>query len=485
MAENLKHKPHHAAASLDVSPQDMRAWMDQAFDYLIPYIESIEKLPMRDATGLDALAKKLREPLPKTGSSLDSLLSTIFHDCVPKGVQVPNAGYMAYMPIGSLYHSALADFITMVINRWSGLYAFAPGFVEIENIVLAWLCEMMGLPKNSGGILTSGGSMANFSAVVTARQERLGEDFSRGVIYYSTQTHHSVAKAAHLAGFAKSQLRSITCDKQFRISLPELEATIADDKKRGLTPFLLVANAGSTAVGAIDDMKALAAIVRKQDMWFHVDAAWAGSLRLTQKGKKLFEHTSLADSITIDPHKALYLPFGCGALLVRDPKTLLAAHDFHAAYLPARDMEVALKSPAMLSPELSRRLRGLQVWLPIKMLGIEPFIAAWEEKLELASWAADEIRSIEHVEIVFEPQTVIAGFRLKLSGKTRDELNNINRAMLERINAHGKVLLSSVELDGDLVIRIVPFGQRTHKEHVALAVDYIREAASFCSTSHA
>lgn len=469
---------------LEVSPEQIRQWMDEAFAYIIPYLENMADIPMRDTSKAEALAQKLREPLPQSGETLDTLLRTIFHECVPQGVQVPSPGYMAYIPIGSICHSALAEFITFIINRWVALYDFAPGFVEIENAVLRWLCDIMGMPEGSGGILTSGGSMANFSAVVTARQENLGEDFSRGVIYFSEQTHHSVAKAARLAGFAAKQLRAVKTDDAYRICAQDLEQKITADKQADLTPFMLVANAGTTATGAIDDLHALAKICKKEKLWLHVDAAWAGSLRLTKNGKQMLAGTELADSITIDPHKALYTPFGAGALLVKNPRYLRAAHSFDADYLPDETVEDTL-SPAHLSPELSRTARGLQLWLPLKMLGVQPFIETLEEKLQLIGWATEKLRQIESIEIAFEAQTVITGFRLVLPGKSQDELNDINRVMLARINAHGKILLSDVVLNGKRVIRIIPFGQRTHLQEVELALEYVKEAAEYCRKQYA
>jgi len=461
-------------SELDPSAREMRRWVEMTMNYIVPYFKDMEKIPMRDSKDLEILRKKIREPIPLKSTKLEKLLPLIFEDLLPKGLQVPSPGYLAYIPVGSLFHSVLGEFISFAINRWPGLYQIAPGFVEMENTVIRWLSEMMGMPSTTGGILTSGGSLANFSAIVTARHTKLGEKFSKGTIYFSEQTHHSIEKSARLAGFPKVNLRSVSCDSEYRISVAQLEKMIAQDRSRGLQPIMVVGNAGTTGTGAIDDLVGIHKICRKENMWFHVDAAWAGTLRLTTRGKKLLKGTELADSLTIDPHKALYTPFGCGALLVREPRHLMAAHSFEASYLPGESEEEALMSPSKLSPELSRGLRGLQVWLPIKMMGIKPFKIALEEKLKLTDWITAELKKMKHIKIMFEPQTAIVGFRFEPPGKTIEALNSLNRALLDAINSHGRVLLSGMELNGEFTIRIIPFGQRTHLKELKMVRDYIR-----------
>jgi aromatic-L-amino-acid decarboxylase len=465
--------------SLEVSATSMRQWMMQAMDYIVPYFETMSKIPMKDLSGIESIKNKIREPLPHQGESLDHLLKLIFEELLPKGIQVHNPGYLAYIPVGSVFHASLAEFITFAINRWAGIYQYAPGLLEIEHTVILWLCEMMGLPAGSGGVLTSGGSLANFAAIITARHTHFGEEFYKGTIYFSKEAHHSIEKSARLAGFPKRNLKMIETDSNFRISIAELERKIADDRRHGLQPFMVVGNAGSTGTGAIDDLAELAKICKREKLWFHIDAAWAGSFRLTQNGKKFLANTALGDSVTIDPHKALYTPFGCGALLVRDPKLLKEAHSFEAGYLPGESEEEALMSPSKLSPELSRNIRGLQLWLPIKMLGIKPFVDTLEEKLKLVDWITAELRKIKGVEIVFAPQTAIVGFRCVVPNKDLMETNALNKKILERINSHQKVLLSSIEPNGIFTIRVVPFGQRTHFTEVKLVRDYIEEAVSY------
>lgn len=455
-----------AERGLELSEKQMRQMTSESVEKIMAYFGRLDQLPVKNTGGVAALKHKLRESIPPHPIAFDRLLKTIFDDLIPRGIQVPSAGYLAYIPVGTVYPAVIGEFISYAINRWPAIYQFSPGFIEIENSVIRWLSQMMGLPRESGGILTSGGSMANLSAIVAARHEILGEKISKGTIYYSSQTHHSIEKSARIVGISKKNLREIPTDERNRISIPALMKTIQSDRKKGLHPFIVVANAGSTGTGAVDDLGQIASLCKTQRLWFHVDAAWAGSLRLTRFGKKIFKGIELADSITIDPHKALYTPFGCGALLVRDPRKLLNSHSFDAAYLPAEEEAEALSSPSKLSPELSRGQRGLQVWLPLKFFGITPFRKTLEEKLKLTRWITAELRKMKHVEITFEPQTMIVGFRYFDPAKGRIDLNRINRELLEEINADGRILLSGIELNGIFSIRIIPFGQRTHFEQL-------------------
>lgn len=383
---------------------------------------------------------------------------------------------MAYMPIGCISESVIAEFITAAINRWPGYYEFAPAFIEIEKSVVRWLCEMMGMPEGSSGILTSGGSLANFAAVHTARVIKLPENFSSGVLYASDQTHHSITRAARLAGFPKANVRTVPTDSACRIEIEALRKMIRTDRTNGLMPFLLVANAGTINTGAVDDLEALSKVCAEENMWFHIDAAWAGTFRLTDHGKKLMRGTENADSITIDPHKALYIPFGTGALLVKDVRTLKKAHTTDAVYLPDDQEDLEIINPSHISPELSRNLRGLQTWLPIKVHGITPFKNNMEEKLQLTLWATEQLRKIPRLSIVTEPQLAIVTFTYDGKNIPQDKTDEINKAIIAKVNSDGRVLISGTTIKNRFVIRLVPFGLRTHKPSVQLALDLLRKA---------
>jgi aromatic-L-amino-acid decarboxylase len=359
-----------------------------------------------------------------------------------------------------------------------GLWIAAPALAQIEATVIRWFCDLVSYPPSARGILTTGGSLANFSAVVAARRERLPENFLSGTLYVSDQTHHSIQKAALLAGFPPANVRAIPVDAQFRIRVDALERQIREDRKAGFTPFLIVGNAGTTNTGAVDDLLTLAEIAGRERVWFHVDAAYGGCFLFTAQGRMSMRGVEQADSVTLDPHKGLFLPYGTGSLLVKDGAALKRAHQVTAAYLPAGDDNAEVVDFANMSPELSREFRGLRVWLPFKMHGMTPFRRNLEEKLELTRWATAELRKIPGIEIVAEPQLSIVAFRLTRPGLGTEAVNELNQELLRRINAPKRVYLSSTFLQGNFVLRICVLSFRTHLDRVQMCLEDIREAVS-------
>jgi aromatic-L-amino-acid decarboxylase len=334
----------------------------------------------------------------------------------------------------------------------------------------------MGYPESARGFLTSGGSLANFSAVVTARSELLGEDFSDGTIYSSDQVHHSVIKAARLAGFRTANVRQIRSNADFQVDLQGLQERIVSDRRAGDRPFLIVASAGTTNTGAVDDLTGLAELAAKENVWLHVDGAYGGFFMLTESGREVLRGIELADSITLDPHKGLFVPYGTGGLLVREGAALKRAHSLSGTYMPPMQEDPDFVDFCEYSPELSRDFRGLRVWLPVKMYGISPFIENLEEKLDLARRASAELGQMSDIEIIAEPQLSTLAFRYYRPDLEDVELNQINRQILAGVNSRRNVYLTATTLRGQFVIRICVLSFRTHQGRLDQCLKDIREA---------
>lgn len=461
---------------LELPGATMRSLVDQAMDRIVRYIESLPRQPAADVSGGAELARSVMEPLPEEGMPFDALLDRLFDDLVPKSFNTAGPGYLAYIPGGGLFHSAVADLISDSVNRYVGVWLAAPALSQLEATVIQWFAQVIGYPREARGILTTGGSLANFSAVVTARRSLLPEDFLSGTIYTSDQVHHSVVKAAILAGFPERNVRELPSDDRFRIRPDSLQESISADRKSGYMPFLIVGSAGTTNTGAVDDLDALANIAKREAMWLHVDAAYGGFFMLTERGRKVMRGIERADSVTLDPHKALFLPYGTGSLLVRDGAALRRAHSLHAEYLPPMQDDPDLVDFCLYSPELSRAFRGLRVWLPLKMHGASPFRKNLDEKLDLTQWATDQLRLIPGIQIIAEPQLSVVAFRLFRSGLSTEELNTLNRTFLDKINAKKRVYLTATALGGDFVIRICVVSFRTHLDRMQAALEDIRAA---------
>ncbi len=467
---------------LEPDTEAMRSLVERAMERIVVHLESLPDQPVSANAGGRELARSLAEPLPETPAPFDELLDLLFERAIPCSYNTASPGYLAYIPSGGLFQSAVADLIAGAVNRYVGVWVAAPGLVQLEANVVRWLCQMVGYPPAAGGVLTSGGSLANLTAVVAARQERLGERFSDGTIYASSQVHHSVLKAAVLAGFPGRNVRTVGVDPAFRLHTGELERRIEADLAAGLRPFLVVASAGTTNTGAIDDLEALADLAARYELWLHTDAAYGGLFALTDRGRAALRGLERADSLTLDPHKGLCLPYGTGSLLVRDAGVLKRAYSLHADYMPAMQDDPDLTDFCELSPELSREFRGLRAWLPIKLHGIAAFRRNLDEKLDLARWAARELERIPGVEILAEPRLSLVVFRLVLPGLGPQELDRLNRELLEAINRRQRIFLTGTVLNGPagemFAPRICVLSFRTHRDRMEMGLEDIRSAVA-------
>jgi aromatic-L-amino-acid/L-tryptophan decarboxylase len=458
---------------LEPDASEMHRLVDDAMRRIVAHIESLPSQPASNVEGAAEIARTLIEPLPNVGTPYAELLDFLFDEAIPRSFNAAGPGYLAYIPGGGIFHAAVADLIADAVNRYVGVFAPAPLLVQIEANVVRWFCEIVGFGAGSGGVLTSGGSLANLTAIIAARLTVLGDNFARATLYCGDQTHHAFQKAAVLAGFPSANIREIPSDALFRVRVDLLADAIARDHASGFTPFMLCGSAGTTPTGAVDDLAALAKIARAESLWFHVDGAYGAFFMLTEHGREAMRGISEADSIILDPHKTLFLPFGTGALVVRDASVLRRAYGSHADYLPQFQDEDALIDFCEISPELSRDFRGLRVWLPLKLFGIEPFRQQLDEKLDLAAWAAAKLHKIEGIEVIAEPQLSIIGFRLVRSDA---DLDALNRELIARINARQRVMLTGAIVDGNFVIRICVVSHRTHRDRMEMCIEDIRAA---------
>ena len=386
------------------------------------------------------------------------------------GILHPSGGHLSYIPNAGLFSAALGDFLAAGLNRYTGVANAAPGFSAIEHGVADWIASIFDLGPNAAGILLSGGSTANFTGVVTARTTKLGDDFTRGRLYVTRHTHHSVAKAARLAGFRSDQIVPVDVDDHLRMDPGDLRAKIATDRAGGETPFLVVASAGTTDTGTVDDLHAIADVASSEGLWLHVDGAYGGFFVLTERGRKTLDGINRADSIAVDPHKGLSIPFGVGTLVVREESHLVDAHLGRGAYLRDEDQFMGLRDIASLGAELSRPFRGLSVWLPLQLHGVAAFRDALDHSLDLAEHAYERLSGVAGIERVWPPDLSIVAFRF--------EDDDAGRVALEAVNDDRQVHLSPTAVDGRFVLRIAILNRRTTRQHVDHAIDLIAKSLS-------
>jgi aromatic-L-amino-acid decarboxylase len=456
---------------LDPSAEQMRELGDAALAYAIDFLQRRPAAPASDLGDAAEVARGYRESPPDEGGEFKELLDLV-EVAALKATDNSGPGFLAYIPGGGLFASSLADLLSTTIDRFVNMGMTAPVAAQIEVNVVRWLCDLFGFPGGSRGVLTSGGSMANLSAVVTARTEKLGEEFSRGTVYVSEQAHLSVRKAAMIAGVPTAGVRTVPVTPQLRIDVGALRDTVARDRAQGLTPCLVVASAGTTNTGAIDPLGEVADVARDEGLWLHVDAAYGGFFQLTDRGRRRFAGIERADSITLDPHKGLFLPYGTGSLIVRDGSALRRAHQLGAAHLQDIPEDEEIPNFSDYSPELSRDFRGLRVWFPLKLHGVSAFRQALDEKLDLARILADGLGTIPELELPWDVALTVVPFRL------RDGDDDANRRLLQEINASKRVVLSSTMIDRRFVIRACILVHRTHRDRIEECIEIVRRAVA-------
>jgi aromatic-L-amino-acid decarboxylase len=455
---------------LELTREAMVQMAGEAARAVADHIAALPEAPRSNLEVSGEFVRSLREPPPEQATDFRSLLQFFMNTVIPISINTAHPAYIAYIPGGGLFPSAVADFLSASTNRFTGAWFAAPAAARLEANVLEWFAQWMGYPESARGILTSGGSLANFSAIVTARKHLLGDDLSRGTIYASDQTHHCVMKMAGLAGLPERNVRLLATDENSR-AVPELfEDAIRADREKGFRPFLLVGNAGTTNTGAVDPLPDLAAVARKSGLWFHVDAAYGGFFNLCGQGRKKLTGIELSDSLVLDPHKGLFLPYGSGSLLVKEGELLRRAHVSSAEYLQDIPPSGEEFSAAEYSPELSRPYRGLRVWLPLKLFGVRAFRENLAEKLELAEMLYHRLREEPGFECPAAPDLSVVPFRFRPKS---GEVDEFNRKLLKNIVKSQKLFLSSTLLKGRFVLRACILSFRTHQAEVEEAFEII------------
>lgn len=465
-------------ANLDLSPTEMLAMGHLVVARSVAHLAALDANPiLGDYAGIEALCRSLKEDVPENGSALDALLDPLFDEWMPLSFGTPHAGYMAYIPGGGVYTAALADFIADATNRYTGVWQAAPALVQLEANALDWLRDWMQFPATTRGLFTTGGSMAMFNAIACARERLLGDDIRSGTLYVTSQTHHCIAKAAKLAGIAHDRVRVINVDADFRMRVDELECAIAADRAAGLKPFMVFSTAGTTNTGAVDPIDVIADIAARELMWHHVDGAYGGFFHMVPELRPLLRGLSRADSLTLDPHKGMFMPYGTGALLVRDGEALRALHASTAGYLP--DNQNEFYDPAQYGPDLSRGFPGLRIWLTVKFFGAARYRAALAEKRELAVWAAGEVAGIPGIVMDATPQLSLFAFHLESPAlDTLDAQNAATRALMDRVTARGQVMLTGATIGERFLGRVCVLSFRTRREQMETCVRQLAEVSA-------
>jgi len=430
----------------------------------------------------------LREPPPEDGQDFERVLAEFENRIAANTFRTNHPRFLAFIPSAPSFVSVLGDLLTAGTNFFCGVWLEASGPSMVELSVLDWFAQWLGCPAETRGILTSGGSESNLTALVTARERLSFDDRGRAVLYLTELRHSSMDRAARIVGLRSQQLRPVPADEGFRLAPDALVAAVTRDREAGLLPWAVAANAGATNTGTVDPLGALADVCRDQKLWFHVDAAYGWPAVLTPKGKAALDGIGRADSITLDPHKWFGQTFECGCLLVRDGKQLGRAFAIRADYMqdvePAQD-EINFADHSLA---LTRRFRALRLWLSIKVLGLGWFRTLIAHCCNLAELAQALLEASPAFEVMCPRQLSIVCFRFVPPGfKVREaaderQLDELNLALIERLRATGRAFISSTRLRGRVALRFCFVNWRTTAKDVEEIVALLRACGAELSS---
>ena len=483
--EQLAARIHEV--SLDFDPESMRQAGYRVVDWIVARLTSLRECSLGKELNREETEKLLREPLPEQPSTFEEVFERYTSRVAPNAVPLDHPRFFAFIPSAPNFVSILADALVAGTNVFAGTWLESSGPSQVELLVIDWFKQMLGLPAEAAGLLVSGGSVANLTALAVARRAQLNDQTERAIVYLSDQTHASVDRALRILGVPALQLRRIPTDSAYRISIEALADQIGRDRDAGLRPWVVIANAGTTNTGAVDPLADVARIARENALWFHVDAAYGGFAALTERGRRLLQGIEQADSVVLDPHKWFYCPFEAGCVLVRNGRGMRETFRILPEYMHDVAREEREVNFCDYGLQLTRSFRALKIWMALKTYGAQRYRQIIEQCLDLTEYAAALFRRSPRFEIVTPPSLGVFTFRYvpkRLADETSDResrLNRVNEDLQSRIIASRKLMLSSTRLGSRYVLRFCVLNHRTRKADVEEAVRLIegfgREAA--------
>lgn len=461
-----------AARRLHATPDQVKDLDRRALELVHEYYATLDQVPVLEGVE-DGARSYCGGDIGEHAAPESAVFEAMARILGRSGLKLGSGRLFAFIPGSGMHASAVADLMAAATNRYVGASFAAPQAVELERSVIRWLACELGYPETAAGDLTSGGSVANLTAIAVARESQgvAPADYAHAPIYCTRHAHHCIDKALRILGLDHCPVRRVPVDEHYRMDVVALASEIHRDLECGLRPWLVIATAGTTDTGAVDPLESIADVAREHGLWLHVDGAYGAAFRLCAPGRRILTGMERSDSVVLDPHKGLFTPFGSGVVLVREGHRLQAAMTERAPYMEDAHALApgAGAEPYELSVELSRPSRGLRLWLPLKLYGAAAYRAALEEKLLLARYCHQRLAAMANVEVGPQPDLSVVTFR---GFPWHPEQDAMNRRLVDTIQREGRVALSSTVFDGRVTLRMAILSLATHRAHVdeALAV---------------
>ena len=477
--------------TLEMAPEEMRRFGNLVVESVIRHFTALRDRPVVNFAQRDEMEALLRAPAPEEGRAAEEVLREFEEKIAAHQSHVDHPRMFGFIPGSGTFVGAMGDMLASGYNIYAGTWIESSAAHQMELVVIDWFRSWLGLPDTAGGTLVSGGSVANLTGLVLAREAQPGVDRDGGVIYTSELSHSSVDRAARILGFHAGQVRKVAVDDGLRLDVRALRSAVEEDMAAGLRPFCVVANAGDTSSGTVDPLPEVAALCAEHEMWLHVDAAYGGFAVLDDRGRKLLRGIERADSIALDPHKWLYTPFEAGCILVREFQTLYDTFNVLPDYL----VDVA-GGPRNVNfcdhgIQLSRSSRALKIWMTIKHFGLARFRAVIGRTMDLARYAQDLLEATQGIEVVSPAVLSVVTFRYVPA--TADGSRETNEAVIELTNQEilrriwdsGRAMLTSSRIKGQYVLRICVVNHNTRRRDVDEVVKLIGEVGRETSAGSA
>lgn len=456
---------------LEFSREEMRAMGYRVIDLLVDHWSGTPDKSVGVKGDPEVLRPRFLEPPPADGAAFDDVLALVERDVFPNNMLLTHPRFFAFVPSPGNFVSVLADALASGFNVFNGSWLGGSGAAALELATVDWLRQLCGFPASAGGLFTSGGSMANLTALAVARRVKLQDRLEGAVVYYSDQTHSSVDRGLRVLGLLPEQISRLPVDAGFRLPMDDLRRRVWADRAAGKRPFCVVGNAGTTNTGAIDPLPDVADFCRREDLWFHVDGAYGAAAVISDRGRKLLDGLEAADSLSFDPHKWLFQTIENGCVLVRDAALMKDTFRIMPDYLKDIHRGMGEVNPCDYGIQLTRGFRALKLWMSLKVFGLDAFRAAVDRGFELAGFAEKCLRRMPGWEVVSPAQMGIVCFRYG----SDDQLPH---RLVDAMLAGGYALLTSTVLHGHSVLRLCAINPRTTEADIEQTLDKLHSLAA-------
>ncbi len=473
--------------NLDFSPEELRQALHRTADLIVDLYAGLDERPVFAGRSPAEVSALFDEPVPENGCDFDGLLERVARDVVDNATLHISPRFLAYVSSSGSHAGIAADMLIAALNQNCSKWHAAPSATEMELRVVRWLAEFIGYPADTGGVLVSGGSMANLTCLAVARKAKAPFDIAaegaaggpRLTIYASSETHAFLDKSMDLMGLGKNQARKIPVDDDFRVDVTKMRRQILADRAAGFVPICIVGNGGTTNTGAVDPLDELADLAAQQDLWFHVDAAYGGPAAGTQLAGPMFKGLKRADSVALDPHKWLFAPFEVGCALVRRKDLLRDTYSVLPAYLRTDVDKTERTNMIEYNWQLTRAFSALKVWMNFKVYGAEKLRGAIEDNVQLMRRLGDLIEEAPDFELLAPIPLSAVCFRYlgSMADRRSDDeyLAVLNERLLEAVEQDGRYFITGTHLGDRTVLRACCVNHRTDAQDIEGLLPVLRE----------